>query len=686
MSVLPFELRDNAQGELWLAEFDHSLRAARKTLARRETIVFAAATLWLATLLSTLWVLLVRFTLIDLPKWPALLFPMSWLLALVVVRSTRRIGSGESARYLDRALGLDERVATSLELVRSTPVAGLHVGRVRLPRTMLADTAFHLHTKRNMLPSGWGYSLRRWQWAAVGAALLVLVGAILLPTPLDQVRAERAELQRAVRDEIAQVEQLRAELIERPGLDDASKASINRELQRLLDILATPQIDRSAMLAAIADTQERLHDLSPQAPSDFLGVIAAAKTVQNSTVAAVRNGTVQSAVDLAWSPDNFPDLSDLGKAADAARTLSGWIVNLNSAQLRALSEGLERAEGQAAPEDATLAQNLLDSSQAVSVKDLEKSASSLESVSDSFLAADKHWQLAGAVEKALADLDDGRQALAQAGAQEVNKGQVGFRRPGAPTQASNGAGGGTPAPVSQAPSNGDDSNTDGSQGISKNDPSAFGQQMGLNSPDFNVSKGSQASGGQTAAGANGQGNSQGGSRGGGAGSSQGGGQPGGSAGGGTGDSQGTFGGQVTGPVGGANGAISQVQNPSGRGVSPQGGSTNNSDSGDALYIPPTAGPSTSGGSASEPGNDGNIPGQAAPGDPNQDGIEGRGGGAGDTPETTTDRGGGVRTEIHTPYKEVYGAYAQQAAQALEGQYIPSDAKEYVKEYFTELGK
>ena len=679
MSVLPVELREGAYGERWLAEFDRSLEAARSTLARRMTLRYAAATLWLVILLSCTWVALVRFTLLDIPQWPALLFPLAWLLSIFIVRRTRRIGVGESARYLDRALSLDERVATSLELVRSTPVAGMRSSRLRVPRAMLDDTAFHLKAKRALLPSGWAYRLKRGQLLAMAISLLILFGAVFLPTPLDQVRAERADLQRAVRDEIARVEQLRAELIERPGLDDASKTLIEQELQRLLDVLASPQLDRSALLAAIADTQERLQALSPDSPTDFLGVLAAARTVQNATVAAARNAPVQFTLDIAWSPDDFPDLSDLGKAADAARALSGWIKNLNTAQLRGLSEALQRAEGQATSEDAALAQALLDSSKAVAAKDVEKSATSLQSVSQSFLDADKRWQLAGAVEKALADLDDGRQTLARAGAPEVKKGQVGFRRPGAPGNNQ----GGIPAAVGQGT---DDAGTgDGdAHGVTKNDASAFGPSMGMNSPDYNLSTGSQSNGGQNATGASGQGAGQGGgSQGGTAGSQNGGGQPGNTAGGGTGDSQGTFGGQMNGPIGGAGGAISQVENPQGRGISSQ---TDHSatDPGEEIYIPPADEPD-SGPTGGDTGT-GEVPGQAALDDPRQEGIEGRGGEGGETPVSTTQRGTGVRREIRTPYKEVYGDYAEQATRALEGAYIPADAKEYVKEYFTELGK
>ena len=86
MSVLPAELKKSVHGERWAAELDRSLDAARTALARRKTLVFASATLWIAILLSCLWVVLVRFTLFDVPQWPALLFPIAWLGLLVIIR------------------------------------------------------------------------------------------------------------------------------------------------------------------------------------------------------------------------------------------------------------------------------------------------------------------------------------------------------------------------------------------------------------------------------------------------------------------------------------------------------------------------------------------------------------------------------------------------------------------------
>jgi len=133
-------------------------------------------------------------------------------------------------------------------------------------------------------------------------------------------------------------------------------------------------------------------------------------------------------------------------------------------------------------------------------------------------------------------------------------------------------------------------------------------------------------------------------------------------------------------VGGGSGAISQVPNPEGQGISTgSNGPQTGSQQSDSIYIPPTEEPVVS------RGGDPGPPGQAAP-QQQPGGIEGRGGAGGDGAQTPSDTGAGARNQIRTPYKEVIGDYAEQATQALERTYIPADAREYVKNYFSQLGK
>src|SRR4051794_14771936 len=125
MSLLPVELRNTYDSAKAAAEIDKGLSAARKRIARRRTLRITASTLALPITLCAVWVGLARFTLLEIPRWPVLLIMFAWLVALLIVTRTAHISAGQSARFLDRALSLDERVGTLYELARATPVRNL---------------------------------------------------------------------------------------------------------------------------------------------------------------------------------------------------------------------------------------------------------------------------------------------------------------------------------------------------------------------------------------------------------------------------------------------------------------------------------------------------------------------------------------------------------------------------------
>ncbi len=132
---------------------------------------------------------------------------------------------------------------------------------------------------------------------------------------------------------------------------------------------------------------------------------------------------------------------------------------------------------------------------------------------------------------------------------------------------------------------------------------------------------------------------------------------------------------LTGPVGGSSGAVSRVPNPQGSGTGGLGQSTGatGEDNGETISIPESE-PVGSSSSGEQPEDDGSTAGG------------GEGGQAVGDSGGSQERSSGALTSIKTPYKEVVQEYSERATEALERTYIPSDAKEYVRQYFTVLGK
>ncbi len=666
--------RDDVAAEIYAA-----LNLAGACLRWRKALHLVGTTFAVPVLLAAGWVALVRFTLLELPALPALLVFGVWLAGCAIRMAFYRVTPGNCARYLDRALGLDERVSTWLELERKartsrTPYAQSFAGRQLLP-----DTIQKLRERGAMLPGRFHLKLR-WQYALASlAALVILVLCVTLPTPLDEVRAERAALRQEVHAQLERIAALRQQLLVQPGLSEQARAALLAELDALQQQLGASDLDREALVALVADAQERIRSLSTASPADFNPLVSVARLIQ---AAAVNNSN--------WDPLTSQATTELGKGAEAALSLSEYVPRLGDAPREEVAQTMERAASLSGNHFATLGEDLNSTATSLRGQRDDAAADSLRSVARRLREFESEQQAMLAVQNTLALLEESRQSIAQAGLQENRHGQVGFRR------------GNDPSRVDPAQSQQADPSADGQVAESSdlraprtgqdNRQSGLGPLMGQNVPALGGQgstrpsglgyAGSSGGGTGTRAGTGGgqsqQGNSTtttGGARQGTDPNSKGG-------------SGGIMQGQISGPISGANGAISRVQNPAGRGLGGAGQpdpDSAGSPGEDKVYVPNQ---NTSPGVPAQGSADGSLSGQAAPDPLRTDGLAGRASDGGGSGGGSTDSGKapGAITPIHTPYTRIIGQYARLATEALDRTYIPSDARQYVKEYFTELGK
>ena len=418
-----------------------ALRAARKGLRRGSMLRLIFSTVSLPLVSSAAWIALSRFTLLDLPQWPILFFFALWAIAVSIDSLSRRISDGQSARYLDRVLSLDERLGTLVEIAKATPVKSLSGTRKGIPSDLLEDTAFLLRTRLASLPNAWKFSARRGQVVRVGLALLALAAARAVPTSLDQVRAERAALQRTVAAELDKIAQMKTDLVTRPGLTDADRQAITEQLDSLSQSLSTPNLDRSALLAALSDAQQQLQQLSPQTSADFDNLVAAARNMQQATINATRGGALGS--EVARNPRPTTPSSQ----TSARRLPPRMLLVRVSGRLPQISHGLwcrfwSKRRLRPHPKTASLARTCWTHRGLSAPRMWRRLLSALQQVSQRFQEADHRWQLTQSVEKIMSNLDESRQTLAQVDNERGQKKQVGFRRPA--SQTGNTAQSGTP--------------------------------------------------------------------------------------------------------------------------------------------------------------------------------------------------------------------------------------------------
>lgn len=646
--------RENNRDRLMIRR---ALRVARGHLRWQLAVRGFAATFPLPVLAAAAWIALARFTLLDLPRWPELLFFVLWLLVYLVWVGRAQIRPSRAAAFLDARLQLDERLTTLLELEGRAKVEGRRPGATRFTEYLIGDAALLLRERLEMLPPPFVMRAGRRHALAFAAAAIVLAGALTVPTSLDLVRSTQSEVKVALEKQADRIADLKAELVQRADLPESLKQGLNSELSALEKSLRAAPTDRAEALAAIADAEERVRNLLQGAASSDYEEITQSSDLFKEAASTIVDSKA----------NRLGEAGDISSAADAAKRIKDTLKDLDNPQIRALTADLQRAASAAANKDPELAQDLLDAAAAVSKRDVAQASAALDSAAKRFEASEKAQQAASAVESTLSRLEDGRQSVAEAGAATTKRGQVGFRR-GVAAQA-----GATGTPVPDAPvdpGNGNMVQALGPAGGASLPPSGGG--TGQTGGGAGSQGGSQTgTGGAAQTGGNGQGApAQGQSGTAGAGSG---------GGAGTG-SQGNNLGRIVGPIRGGGGSANPGGEAEGVGISGGAGTStgvaSNTSQGEKVYVP-NQGVNAPAGSV----------GQAAPA-PGQDTISGLPGSSDASPGTSSSSapGVGMANTIRTPYNEVIGQYAQQATDALEKAYVPPDAKSYVRDYFSSLGK
>ncbi len=459
-------------------EVGTALKQARARLRRRWCLQIAVETVWVPVLVSALWVGLYRLTLLRLPAWPVLLPFVCWALALFFRARRHYVSDTRAARFLDSALGLDERVATLVEIC-SRPIAG--ESRQGLAGPLLYSVLVALRASRRY-PSSLRGRLDRRATAAMSGAMLALVVAMFWPTSLELVKSEQDVVRQGIQSQVAKIIALKADLEARSDLPGVTREKVAAELDNLLQKLEAPNLDASSGLGALADAEETLRQLSPAPSSSFDGLLGAARQIESGLEA-----------NSNWTPGDSQAATDLGKAADAARSVAGTVEQFTTGRARGMAGYADRASGQAATGDVQLASDLADGAKALREHDANAARSDWSAAGERFADADARRQSSLAIEAVLSKLDDGRQSIAKTAAGVTRPQQVGFRRHDAAASKIAGAmpdgaaGNGAQTPAANAQNGQDDS-------AQQQPVSGIGPRIGQNVPAY----GGASSGGSPA--------------------------------------------------------------------------------------------------------------------------------------------------------------------------------------------
>lgn len=317
----------------------------------------------------------------------------------------RQPDSLASARLLDQAFQLQERLSTTLELLER---------RIRahdeIAARQIEDTLLHLKSVDALK----GISLKpRWpEWLLVAIMALILLLLILLPNPLAAISPRTIAQTEAIESASEVVRDITEAIASDTTLSDEERQALLKTLQTTLETLTDPQTTPEEAFAAMSDVQSELQERAEQlaqALRDQQAALSGASDALrrvSSPEAPPENSTEEAIPALSQS------ISDLAQA----------LPDLSSAQLAELADALSNAAQSAASADPNLSEALQSAADALREGDLE---SALELLSEAQERAEQTEQAQTQSEQTQSDIQElaneaeqSVQELAQAGQSE----------------------------------------------------------------------------------------------------------------------------------------------------------------------------------------------------------------------------------------------------------------------------
>jgi hypothetical protein len=347
--------------------------------------------------------------------WPLLMLPwlagLAALLALaggvvgLAIAWLRPRSLTRLARVFDRRFALAERLTTALEI---------GTGRLRAePALAAAQLADALETA-GRVNSGATLPLRlpRHALAALGALVVALTVTLWLPNPQEAVLAQRAAVRAAVEEQVAELEAAREVVVEAAGLTEAEREALVQALDEAIAALDEGRATPEEALAALAQAEQALAPLQdPGATGVQAGLERAAGEMTDS--------------DLTRSIAEALADGDYQAAAQALAAYAG-----TKGEMLAREEELELARelAQAAEalgaSDPALAEQLTQAAQAIERGDITQAREAIRQAAQQMGAAGERVERQEAVEGTLAQLQAGREQIAQADGAQPGAGQM----------------------------------------------------------------------------------------------------------------------------------------------------------------------------------------------------------------------------------------------------------------------
>jgi hypothetical protein len=410
-------------------ELQPYLALFRRRLRLRDGWVLGLRTLWIACLAGVLIQIAGRVQPLE-RLWLWTLAPLvAWALIVLGISLLNPLPPMRVARRADADLGLKERLATALILEgwKAGRLEGWKAGRLedwKIGRTVKTNQPanqptsqpanlppFHpslitlqredaLVTARAIHPRQ-AFPLR-WLPRPLGLAAILVgmtIALAVVPNPMDAVLAERVAVAQALEEQAEQVEKLREEIENTQELTPERREELLRQLAELAEQLRANPGDREEALADLSKMEEALRqELDPNSDARQAALEGLAAQLQ------------------ALAGEETGETTDLSDAAEALEELAQQLAEMDAAERESLARSLAGAAARAAQAgDTSLAQALAGLGQAIQSGDTEAADQAAQATAEALARAEGELADQAAIRRTLAELQDGRQAIAQAG-------------------------------------------------------------------------------------------------------------------------------------------------------------------------------------------------------------------------------------------------------------------------------
>jgi hypothetical protein len=300
------------------------------------------------------------------------------------------------ARIFDRRLDLAERMATAVEVgtgrLRATPV---------MAEAQAADAlaAAHRTDVRTSLP----LRASRRALLVLGVLIVALTVSLWLPNPQEDVLLQQAAVRAAVEEQIEDLEAVKEEIAEAEGLTEAEREALLQALEEAIAGLEEGQAMPEEAVAALSEAEQALAELQdPGAAQLQSGLERAAEGMEDSEL------TKDIAEALAEG-----DYEAAAEALAAYSTEEG--ERLTREEELELARELAEAAERLAEVDPELAEQLAEAAEAIETGDIGEAREAIKAAAEQMGEAGERVEREEAVEGALAELQEGREEIAEAG-------------------------------------------------------------------------------------------------------------------------------------------------------------------------------------------------------------------------------------------------------------------------------